>query len=63
MTDCVGKFWEPLSNGLCNKQLAFGNWHDSAYHIVTNPLKVNVALCFFASKSACCQALTASINH
>ncbi len=25
MTDRVGKFCEPLSNGLCNKQLVFGN--------------------------------------
>ena len=25
MTDRVGKFREPLSNGLCDKQLAFGN--------------------------------------
>ncbi len=24
MTGRVGKFCEPLSNGLCNKQLAFG---------------------------------------
>jgi len=41
-----------LSNGLCNKQLAFGNWHDSANYIVTNPLKVEVASYFAVSKSA-----------
>jgi len=25
MTDRVGKFRKPLSNGVCDKQLAFGN--------------------------------------
>ncbi len=34
MMERVGKFCKPLSNGLCNKQLAFGpedrdRWHDS----------------------------------
>jgi hypothetical protein len=24
LTNCVGKFCKPLSNGLCNKQLTFG---------------------------------------
>jgi hypothetical protein len=25
-TNCADKFCTPLSNGLCNKYLAFGNW-------------------------------------
>jgi len=26
----MGKYCKKLSNGLCNEQLAFGNWLDSA---------------------------------
>jgi len=52
MADRVGECCKPLSNGLCNKQLAFSNWHDRANYIVTNPLKVKVASYFSVSKSA-----------
>jgi hypothetical protein len=33
MTNRMGKFCKPLSIGLCNKHLAFGNWHDCANYL------------------------------
>jgi len=34
MTNCEDKFCKPLSNGLCNEQLAFGSLHDCANYLI-----------------------------